>query len=253
MSEDLIHIEEQDGIATLTLNRPAKRNALTHAMYERLGEYFAAPPPSVRVAILTAEGEHFCAGGDLGEHQTLDAIDVLHTSRRRQAIFDRMQFSGIPLVAVLKGAVLGGGLELALTAHVRVAEPSAWFQLPEAAHGLFMGCGSTVRLGRILGPDRMAEMMLTRRIYRTEEALGLGLAHYGVAADAGQAKARELAATIAANTATANWFITNALPRIDNMAAADGLFAESLAIGLIQTDAEAQRRMSEFLNRKGSR
>lgn len=253
MPQEHIRIEEQDGIATLTLNRPAKRNALNHAMYEGLGNFFTDPPPSVRVAILVAEGEHFCAGGDLGEHLERDPINVLHTSRRRQAIFDRMQYSGIPLVAVLKGAVIGGGLELALTAHVRIAEATAWFQLPEAAHGLFMGCGSTVRLGRILGPDRMAEMMLTRRRYGADEAIGLGLAHYGVAAGAGLAKARELAATIAANTATANWFITNALPRIDNMSAADGLFTESLAVGLIQTDPEAQRRMSEFLNRKGPR
>ncbi|QDX81537.1 hypothetical protein B9N43_09935 [Denitratisoma sp. DHT3] len=250
MSDELIRIAEQDGIAIITLNRPAKRNALTLAMYERLGEYFAAPPPSVRVAILTAAGEHFCAGGDLGEHQEKNPIDVLHTSRRRQAIFDRIQYSGIPLVAVLKGAVLGGGLELALTAHVRVAEATAWFQLPEAAHGLFMGCGSTVRLGRILGPDRMAEMMLTRRIYNAGEAVGLGLAHYGVAADAGLAKARELAVTIAANTTTANWFITNALPRIDSMASADGLFAESLAIGLIQSDPETRRRMEDFMQKR---
>jgi enoyl-CoA hydratase/carnithine racemase len=96
----------------------------------------------------------------------------------------------------------------------------------------------------------MAEMMLTRRIYRAEEALGLGLVHYAAAADAGLAKARELAATIAANTAAANWFITNALPRIDSMAAADGLFTESLAVSLIQTDAEAQQRMQAFLTRK---
>lgn len=250
MENDLIRIEVEEGIATLTLSRPAKRNALNHEMYECLGEFFAAPPPSVRVAILAAAGEHFCAGGDLGEHLERDAIDVLHTSRRRQAIYDRMQYSGIPLVAVLKGAVLGGGLELALTAHVRIAEATAWFQLPEAAHGLFMGCGSTVRLGRILGPDRMAEMMLTRRIFRADEAAGLGIAHYAVDADAGLARARELAATIAANTATANWFITNALPRIDSMASADGLFAESLAIGLIQSDPETRQRMEGFLQKR---
>lgn len=249
MSDDLIRIEVEDGIATLTLNRPAKRNALNHAMYERLGEFFAAAPPAVRVAILTAEGEHFCAGGDLGEHLERDPMNVLHASRRWHAIYDRMQYSGIPVVAVLKGAVIGGGLELAVTAHVRIAEATTRFQLPEAAHGLFMGGGSTVRLGRILGPDRMAEMMLTRRSYNAEEAVSLGLAHYRVAAGAGLAKARELATTIAANTPSANWFITNALPRIDNMAAADGLFAESLAVSLIQTDPEAQQRMNHFLNK----
>ena len=88
---------------------------------------------------------------------------------------DKIQFSGLPVVSAMFGAVIGGGLELATATHVRIAEPSVIFQLPEGRRGIYVGGGASVRVGRILGADRMIEMMLTGRKYNADEGLRLGL------------------------------------------------------------------------------
>src|SRR5690606_19331457 len=141
--------------------------------------------------------------------------------RRWHEVMDRIQFGGLPVVAVLEGAVMGGGLELAAAAHVRVAEPSVRFQLPEGRRGIFVGGGASVRIGRIIGPDRMVEMMLTGRVYDAQDGTRLGLAHYLVAEGEGRAEALSLAGTIAANSQLTNYIVIQALSRIDDMARAD--------------------------------
>jgi enoyl-CoA hydratase/carnithine racemase len=163
---------------------------------------------------------------------------------------DRIQFGGLPVVAVLEGAVMGGGLELAAAAHVRVAEPTVRFQLPEGRRGIFVGGGASVRIGRIIGPDRMVEMMLTGRIYDAEDGTRLGLAHYLVAEGEGSAEALRLAETVAANADLSNYIVIQALSRIDDMARSDGLFAESLCAALSQTGDEAREGLRAFLEKR---
>ncbi len=249
----LVETQIDGAIATLTLNRPDKRNAMSDPFLAALETAFADLSQSIRVVILTGAGGHFCAGLDLAEHVERSAEEGIYHSRNWHRVLDAIQFGGRPVVSALSGAVIGGGLEIAAATHVRVADPSTVFQLPEGRRGIFVGGGATVRVGRILGADRMTEMMLTGRRYDAEEGLRLGLAHYAVPAGEGMAKARELAAQIAQNAPLSNYFMIQALARIEDMSKADGLFTESLCAALSQSTPDAQEGLRAFLEKRAPR
>jgi enoyl-CoA hydratase/carnithine racemase len=200
--------------------------------------------------VLTGEGDHFSAGLDLSEHVTRAPAEVMGHSRNWHQVMDLIQFGGLPVVAALKGAVIGGGLELATSTHVRVAEPSTFYQLPEGRRGIFVGGGGSVRVAKIIGTDRMVEMMLTARTYSADEGLAMGLAHHAAGAGAAEARALELAGQIAANAPLSNYLAIQALGRIQDMAKADGLFTESLAAALSQTGADAEEGLKAFLEKR---
>lgn len=250
MKDDLIRTDWEEGIYAITLTRPAKRNAINDRLLAAIDAALDRRPEDARVLVLAAEGEHFCAGLDLSEHQYRDPFGTVLHSQGWHRVFQRLQFGGIPVIAALHGAVIGGGLELACAAHVRVAEPGTFYQLPEGSHGIFVGGGASVRVARIVGAGRMCEMMLTGRICDAEEGQRLGLSHYLVGAGEGLAKARELAQRVARNAPIANWAITSAIARIDNLASDDGLFVESLTAALTQTSPEVAARIGKFLQRK---
>jgi enoyl-CoA hydratase/carnithine racemase len=191
-------------IATLAFDRPEKRNAMDDALVAELDVFFSRPPEGVRAVILCGAGGHFCAGLDLSEHEHRTPIEGVHHSRNWHRVSDLIEFGPLPVVSVLTGAVIGGGLEIAAATHVRIAEPSARFQLPEGLRGIFVGGGATVRLDRIPGPDRMREMMLTGRSYGADEGLALGLAYHSVGAGEGMALAQRLARRIADNAPFSN-------------------------------------------------
>jgi (methylthio)acryloyl-CoA hydratase len=243
-------IERREAIAVLRLNRPKKRNAIDDALVLALGRFFESPPESVRAVVLTGAGEHFCAGLDLSEHRHRSAMEVMRHSQLWHRVFERVQLGGLPVVSALHGGVIGGGLELAASTHVRVAEPSTFYALPEGQRGIFVGGGATVRVARIIGAGRMIEMMLTGRRYDAEEGLRLGLSHYVVAKGEAMERALILAEQIAGNAALSNYAVLTAIPRIENMAASDGLFTESLMAALAQTGEDAQARLNAFLNRR---
>ena len=246
----LIEVETNGEVATVTLNRPDKRNAMSDAFIADLGAVFADPPKGAKVVILTGAGGHFCAGLDLAEHVERSAEEGIHHSREWHRILDTVQFGGLPVVSALRGAVIGGGLEIAAATHVRIAEPSCIFQLPEGRRGIFVGGGATVRVGRILGADRMTEMMLTGRRYGAEEGVRLGLAHYAVGEGEAMPLARELATKIAANAPLSNYFMIHAVARVNEMAREDGLFTESLAAALSQTTPDAEEGLRAFLEKR---
>jgi enoyl-CoA hydratase/carnithine racemase len=239
---------KRDGpVAIIRLNRPEKRNALADDMVLALGKYLDALPDDVRAIVLAGNGEHFCAGLDLSMlHERSAAQGVMH-SRMWHGVFDKLQFGRVPVVAVLHGAVIGGGLELASAAHVRVAEPSTFYALPEGQRGIFVGGGGSVRVPRLIGAARMADMMLTGRVYRAEEGERVGFAQYLVGAGEGMAKGLELAQKIAGNAAMTNYAVMHALPRIAEATRDQGLFTESLIAGIAQSEPEAKARMHEFL------
>jgi enoyl-CoA hydratase/carnithine racemase len=232
------------------LARSEKRNALNDRLIDALDAFFRAPPDGVRVAILSGDGGNFSSGLDLSEHVHREPAAVMRHSRHWHEVMDRIQFGGLPVVAVLEGAVMGGGLELAAAAHVRVAEPGCRFQLPEGKRGIFVGGGASVRIGRIIGPDRMVEMMLTGRTYDSEDGVRLGLAHYLVAQGAGRTEAVRLAEAVASNAELSNYIVIQALSRIDDMSRGDGLFAESLCAALSQTGEEAKEGLRAFLEKR---
>jgi len=213
MTENL-KVELKDRIAVLTMNRPDKRNAMNEGLLNEIDGFFSAPPKEIKVAILTGTGGHFCAGLDLSEHIHRDAEENLMHSRHWHAVMDRIEFGNIPVISAMYGAVMGGGLELATSTHVRIAEPSTVYQLPEGRRGIYVGGGASVRVARIIGAGRMREMMLTGRKFDAESGLALGLNHYTVGEGEALSKAMELAAHIADNAPMSNYFMIHTLSLI---------------------------------------
>lgn len=246
----VIRTDIVDDIATITFDRPEKRNAMNDQLIDELDSFFSAPPKGVNAVILRGEGGHFCAGLDLAEHEHREPIEGVHHSRNWHRVSELIEFGGLPVISVLTGAVIGGGLEIATSTHVRIAEPSVRFQLPEGRRGIFVGGGATVRVGRLMGADRMREMMLTGRNYGAEEGLRLGLAHYAVAEGEGYALAQKLARRIADNAPFSNYLMINAISRIGDMSRSDGLFAESLAAAMSQTSDGAKEGLRAFLEKR---
>ncbi len=250
MQTQVTRINITGDIATLTFDRPEKRNAMNDALVDDLDRFFSNPPEGVNAVILHGEGGHFCSGLDLSEHEARDTIAGVYHSRNWHRVSDLIEFGPLPVVAVLTGAVIGGGLEIASCCHVRIAEPSVRFQLPEGRRGIFVGGGATVRVGRVLGPDRMREMMLTGRSYGAEEGLKLGLTHYSVGEDEGMALAQKLARKVAENSPVSNYMMMQALPRISDMGHSQGMFTESLAAALATGSDGAKEGLRAFLEKR---
>ena len=250
---DLLRIEHADAVTHLRLMRPAKRNAINDALIAQLHTAFVNLPEATRAVVLSGEGEQFCAGLDLSELGERSTADGIWHSRAWHAAFDQIQFGRVPVIAVLHGAVVGGGLELAASAHLRVAEASTFYGLPEGQRGLFVGGGGSVRVPRLIGASRMADMMLTGRVYDAAEGQAIGLSHYAVDAGAGLDKALALADKVAANAPLSNFAVMHALPRIADMPHGDGLFTESLMAAIAQGDDAAKGRMRAFLDGKAGK
>ncbi|MFT5341792.1 MAG: enoyl-CoA hydratase/carnithine racemase [Paracoccaceae bacterium] len=250
MFDPMMNIEIEGALAILTMSRPAKRNAMCDGLLAEIDTFFTNPPAEVKAVVLTGTAGHFCSGLDLSEHVSRDAEGTMRHSRRWHAIMEKIQYGGLPVVSALFGAVIGGGLELATSTHVRIAEPSTIFQLPEGRRGIFVGGGATVRVGRILGADRMIEMMLTGRKYGADEGKVLGLAHYSVGEGESLALAKTLALQIAGNAPLSNYIMIQAVARIEDMSKADGLFTESLCAAMTQTSPDAVEGLAAFLEKR---
>jgi enoyl-CoA hydratase/carnithine racemase len=244
-------ITSQRGPVTLLrLSRPAKGNALDDATISGIESFFGDPPEETRAIILHGEGKHFSAGADLSAFAHISASGRVHFSRSWHRAFDCIENGGVPVVAVLQGAVIGGGLELAAAAHIRVAERSAYYALPEAARGIFVGGGGAVRIPRLIGTSRMIDMMLTGRTYNAEEGLSAGFSQYVVDDGHGLAKAIELAERIATNTVLSNFAVVQALPRIARSDPDGGFLWESLMAAITMGDDEAKARVNAFLEKR---
>lgn len=248
--EPVIKIAQQGPIAHLTLNRPAKRNALNDALVAALDAWFAAIPPDVRAIVISGEGGHFSSGLDLSEQVHRSPLEVLVHSRNWHRVMAQVQNSPVPVVAAMSGAVMGGGLEFGAACHVRVAEEPVRFQMPEGQRGIFVGGGGSVRIARLIGPDRLTEMMLTGRVYSGAEGERLGLVHYVVPEGQALAKAFELAERIARNSRTINTMVMQAIANIGTMPPDAGLYAESLAAALSQTGPDAAEGLRAFLEKR---
>ena len=240
----------QDEVAILRLCRPEKRNALDDATVAALGRFFADPPAGARAVVLHGAGEHFSAGLDLSSLAATDATAAIHHSRAWHRAFAEIEQGQVPVVAVLHGAVVGGGLELAASAHIRVAERSAFYALPEGSRGIFLGGGGSVRLPRLIGLARVADMMLTGRTYGAEEGVALGFSHYLVEPGEGLARGIALARRIAGNAPLSNYAVLQALPRIARADPDAGLMMESLMAAIASSDPEAKARLRAFLDKR---
>jgi enoyl-CoA hydratase/carnithine racemase len=250
---DLLTIETAGAVAHVRLNRPDKRNAVNDRLVQQLQTAMLQAPEPVRAIVLTGAGAHFCAGLDLSELSERSVAEGVLHSRQWHVAMDAIQFGLVPVVAVLHGAVIGGGLEIASACHIRVAEAGAYYGLPEGQRGIFVGGGGSARVPRLAGTATMVDMMLTGRVLDAEEGLRRGLSQYLVPDDAGFAKACELAARIAANAPLSNYAVMHALPRIADMSQSDGLFVESLMVAIAQGDDAAKQRVRAFLDKRAGK
>jgi enoyl-CoA hydratase/carnithine racemase len=252
-SKELVTYELEGKVALIGLNRPEKRNALNEALVRALGDAIDRAADEAAAVVLFGHGPGFSSGLDLAELAARLAPDAPFPRRRPRHLwhetFDRIARGYVPVVAALHGAIVGGGLELAAAAHIRVADETAYFGLPEGQRGIFVGGGGSVRVQRIVGYPTMADMMLTGRIYSAKEAVEIRLAQYLVEPGAAVAKARELAHRIAENSQNTNWMIMNVLPRMNDMSHDDGLFMESLN-SAAKRPPESLDRLKQFLDKK---
>ncbi|MDO5623166.1 MAG: crotonase/enoyl-CoA hydratase family protein [Pseudomonadota bacterium] len=248
-SHDLSLETTGDGqhIAIVRLTRAKKRNALSDGLIQALQGTFQTLPKSVRAVVLDGEGDHFCAGLDLSELKERDAGEGVHHSRMWHAALDALQYGPVPVVAALHGAVVGGGLELASAAHIRVADSTAFYALPEGSRGIFVGGGGSVRIPKLIGVARMMDMMMTGRVYNAEEGERLGFAQYLVPAGQAFEQAMTLAERIAGNAPLTNYALMHALPRIAEQPADHGYMTEALISAIAQAAPEAKQRVRDFL------
>jgi (methylthio)acryloyl-CoA hydratase len=255
MTQDYITVETDGPITTVTLAREKTRNAINEKMLDEIAEVFSNPPGGTRCFVLAARGAHFCAGLDLREHHEKDRtpLEFMALSRAWHKTFDLIQFGGIPVIAALQGAVVGGGLELASATHVRIADPTTFFALPEGQRGIFTGGGATVRVARIITPARMVDMMLSARTYDAQRGLDLGLCHEVVGVGEALAKAKALAKQVATHPPTTNFAIVTGIARINDMSTTDGMFAESLLAMAVQTNPDIKERLEAFFDKKTKR
>ncbi len=252
MDFQTIALEASGPVACLTLNRPAKRNAVNDTMIREIADAFATGLGGAAALVITGAGSSFSAGLDLAEHSQRDAQQAMATSAYWHRVIETIGRGPPVVVAALAGHVIGGGLEIAAAAHIRIAEADCRFALPEGRRGIFVGGGASVNVGRLIGASRLMEIMLTGRVVEAEEALRIGLVHRVVAPGTALATAREVAATVAENAPLSNLMMLQAIPRIAAMAPAEGLFTESLAVALAQSSPEAQARMRDFLEKRSA-
>lgn len=246
-----IKVERRGEIALVTLNRPEKRNALSDEVVLGLTSLFSSIPADIKGVVLSGAGGNFTAGLDLNELKEATVVESFETSQIGQRLNDAVQYCKVPVIAVLNGACIGGGLELAAACHVRIAEQGTYYALPEGVRGIFVGSGGSVRLTRLIGASTVMEMMLTGRVYTAEEGYQLlRLTHYLVQPGEGLQKGIELAEKIAKNAPLANFAILQGIPRIVEQDPQAGLFTEMLLVGVAQGDEEAKQRLRNFLDKK---
>ena len=251
MSEQLATYELDGDVAIVGINRAEKRNAVNTAVMADLHEAFERAASEARVGILFGHGGHFSAGLDLAEaaQRMGGGAPPKPWERGRWTVpLDLVARGPIPWIAALEGACIGGGLEIASACQIRVADETTFFALPEGKRGIFVGGGGAVRIQKLTGYARMADMMLTGRALSAAEGERANLCQYVVPAGQAMAKAKELALKVASNTPNTNWAICAGLPRIGDMGHGDGLFFEGL-IGGASRNGDGVSRITAFVER----
>jgi (methylthio)acryloyl-CoA hydratase len=248
-----LSVEHRDAVSILTLNRPEKRNALNDPTVAGIKTFFTNLPTETKAVVLAANGPHFCAGLDLSDLMERTTFEGMTHSRSWHEAFRHVQFGNVPVIAAMQGAVIGGGLELATVAHIRVADSTVYYALPEGSRGLFVGGGASVRVQKLIGTHMMSDMMLTGRKLTAQEGHTLGLTNYLV--DEGQAlgKAIELAEIVARNSPVTNYAVMHVLPRIGDVDPETGYMMESLMAAISSGSSEAMALMEAFLSGKGKK
>jgi enoyl-CoA hydratase len=251
-----IRVERADGRATVTVARPDKLNALnsqTIAELERAFQDLAADD-DVRGIIITGEGEKaFVAGADIAELARMGPIDGIGVSRQGQEAFRLLERMGKPVIAAVNGYALGGGMELALACHLRIASENARFGLPEVKLGIIPGYGGTVRLPRIVGRGRALELILTGEMIPAQRAYEIGLVNRVVPAGEVRTAAEQLLDGILKNGPIALRFALEAVDRSLETGIDEGLGLEAHLFGLLASTEDMREGMEAFLEKREAR
>ena len=249
-----LSVQTDGAVAVIRLSRPAKRNALSEAMVAGLRTLVSGFPATIRAVVIHGEGDHFCAGLDLGEVDgEPDLAAGIHHSLGWHRAFQDIQFGRVPVISVLHGAVVGGGFELAAATHIRIAERSAFFALPEGQRGIFLGGGGSVRIPRLIGTPLVQDMMLTGRSLSAAEAQAAGACQYLVDDGAGLELAMDLARKAAGIAEMTRFAVIHALPRIAEADPHIGYLTEALMASAAQSMPEAKARVRDFLAKKAAK
>jgi enoyl-CoA hydratase len=250
--ETLRYEVDDDGLATITIHRPDKLNALNAAVLSDLDRAFrqARGDAAVRGIILTGAGDRsFVAGADIQQFPELDALDGHRFALRGQAVFNRIEELSKPVVAAVNGFALGGGCELAMACHLRVAAENAVFGQPEVNLGIIPGYGGTQRLPRLVGLGLATELILTGDRIAAQRAYEIGLVNRVVPADDLLPTAKDLLRTIAAKGPLAISFALEAL-RASDQPLREGLRHEAALFGQTCATEDATEGATAFLERR---
>jgi enoyl-CoA hydratase len=243
----------RDGIAVITVNRPDKLNALNDTVISELGVAIdaARDDAAVRAVILTGAGpKAFVAGADISELSSQSPFEGKARSLRGQAVFRRFEALRKPVVAAVNGFCLGGGCELAMACHLRIASGTAKFGQPEVKLGIGPGYGGTVRLPRLIGRGRAIQLLLTGEMIDAEEAWRIGLVNRVVAADKLLAEAEAFLRTVLAQGPLAVQCVLEAVDAGFEMTSQDALLLEANHFGLLSSTADMREGMKAFLEKR---
>jgi len=245
-------LEVADRIATITVNRPDKLNALNDATIAELGRAIddANAREDVAAVLLTGAGRSFIAGADISELESQSPLEAQRRARVGQAIFRRFETSPKPTVAAINGFALGGGCELAMACHVRIASEKAKLGQPEVKLGIVPGYGGTQRLPRLVGRGAALRLLLTGDMIDAAEAHRLGLVDLVVAPDALIDTARTMLAAMAANAPLALAGCIEAVNRGQDVPLEEGCTIESDFFGLLSATADMREGMRAFLEKR---
>lgn len=246
-------VEKQDRIAWVTLNRPEKLNALNSELLKELDCTFAGleQDPEVAVVVLTGAGEKaFVAGADIAELRDLDSAGARLQALRGQAVFQRIEDMPKPVIAAVNGFALGGGCELALACHVRIASETARFGLPEVSLGVIPGYGGTQRLPRIVGKGVALDMILSGEMVGAADALRTGLVSRVFPAAELRAGAEKLARTMLSRSPLALRQALTSVHQGLEMTQAQGLQFEAAVFGLLASSHDMKEGMTAFLEKR---
>jgi enoyl-CoA hydratase len=252
-NELVVGYELRSGIAWITLTRPEKLNALDHQMLEALRHSFerATRDEEVRGIILTGSGTRaFVAGADISEFVRLSQLEACVMSRRGQALFREVELSRKPVIAAINGVALGGGCELALACHLRIAARTARFGLPEVRLGLIPGYGGTVRLSRLIGKGRALEMILTGEAVDAEEAHRIGLVNRVVEPEALREEAEALLRRVLANAPLALAAAIEGVTQGAEMGMEPALALEAQLFGNLAATDDMREGVTAFLEKR---
>ena len=247
-----IKFEKEDQIAIITINNPPA-NALARYIFEQLSNTFdmIEQDDLIKVVVVKGEGKFFSAGADIKEFTTVeDSSEFQALAEKTQLLYDRIEQLSIPVIAAIHGAALGGGLELALSCHIRYATENAKLGLPEVNLGIIPGFAGTQRLPQIVGTAKAFEMILSGKPINGKEAYHIGLVNQVVKEEELMEKVIELAKTIASKSKLSINQIMRLVPYTKQAKLSEGASAEAKAFGEIFSSNDAKEGIQAFMEKR---